>query len=170
MCPWKQWCSIKREDLFHLPLVVDVFGKDIFVERIAGRAVYEQKAILAPVARQLAQKIPAARILGRSAERLFQLLARPEDGPLGARVESFGIEQGSLVVVAQHANVALHHQVDAFAGIGPIADDVAQAVDFGDPLLPDIGQHRLESFEVAVNVADQGTLHESRPFVAQASH
>jgi hypothetical protein len=38
-----------------------------------------------------------------------------------------------------------------------------------DPLSTDVGQHGLERFEVAVNVADQGTLHESGPYVAQAS-
>ena len=47
-----------------------------------------------------------------------------------------------------------HHQVDALARIGPVADDVAQAIDLGDALLPDIRQHGLERFEVAVDVAD----------------
>ena len=88
---------------------------------------------------------------------------------LGARVESFGIEQRPLVVIAQDADVQRHHQVDALARIGAIADDVPQAVDLLDPLTTDVGQHRLEGFEVAMDVADQGTLHESRPYVAQAS-
>ena len=149
----------QAEDLLHLPLVVDVFRKDVFVQRIAGRAVHEQKAVLAAVAGQLAEKVPALGVVGRVAGGAFQLVAGPEDGPLGAGVEAFGIEQGPLVVIAQQADVALHHQVDALARVRPIADDVPQAVDLGDALLPDIRQHGLERFEIAVDIANQCALH-----------
>jgi len=56
---------------------------------------------------------------------IFQLSPGPEDGPLGPRVEPLGIEQGPLVVVAQQADLALHHAVDALARAGSVADDVA---------------------------------------------
>ena len=42
----------------HLPLVVDVFGEDVFVRRLARRAVDEQVVALAVRAVQLAQKVP----------------------------------------------------------------------------------------------------------------
>src|SRR5262249_54869924 len=36
----------KREDSLHLPLVVDVFGEDVLVERVAGRSVDEEEIAL----------------------------------------------------------------------------------------------------------------------------
>src|SRR5262249_40332908 len=102
---------------------------------------------------------PAPRIIGRVAARVFELLTGPEDGLLGAGVEALRIEQGPLIVVAQQAHVARHDQVDAFARVGTVADDVTETVDFGDPLLLDICQHGLETFEVAMDIADDSSLH-----------
>ncbi len=78
----------------------------------------------------------------------FQLLARPEDGALGRRVESFRIEHGPLVVVAEQDHLALHHQIDALARIGAVADDVAETVDLGDRLLLDVLEDRLQGLEL----------------------
>ena len=75
------------------------------------------------------------------------------------RIETFRVKQGALVVIAQDADIHLHHQVDTLTRVRSVANNVAQAVDFGDPLLADIAQHGLESFEVAVDIADQGTFH-----------
>ena len=149
----------QAEDLFHLPLIVDVLGKDVFVERIAGRTVHVQEAVLAAVARQLAQEVPPLGVVGRIAARALQLVAGPEDRPLGPGVETLGIEQRALIVIAQQADVAAHHQIDALARIRAVADDVAQAIHLGDALLLDIRQNRLEGFEVAVDIADQCALH-----------
>src|SRR5262249_47186015 len=89
----------------------------------------------------------------------------PKNSPLRSRVEPLRIEQCSLIVVAKQAKVALHDQVDTFHGVGSVADNVSQAVDFRDPLLLDVGQHGLEGFQVAVNVADQSPLHASESAV-----
>ena len=51
------------------------------------------------------------------------------------------------------------HAIDALARIGTVADDVAQAVDLLDAAGLRIGQHGLERFEVAVDVADNGPFH-----------
>ena len=105
------------------------------------------------------QKIPAAVDRRPVALRVFQLIARPKNRPLGAGVESFRIEQRPLIVVSQQADAGLlDHQVQAFARVRPIADDVAQAEDFFHALLAHVGEHRLECFQVAVNIADD------RPF------
>jgi hypothetical protein len=72
-------------------------------------------------------------------------------------------------VVAEQADVALHRQVDAFARVRPVADNVAQAVDLRNPLLLDIGQDGLEAFEVAMNVADDRAFHTPRPSMRQYS-
>ena len=73
------------EDALHLPLVVDVLGEDVLVERVAGRAVDEQEAVLAVAARPLGEELPALLAGLAVARRRFQLRARPEDGPLGRR-------------------------------------------------------------------------------------
>ena len=39
----------------------------------------------------------------------------------------------------------MHHQVDALARIGAVADDVAQAVDFANALRPDVGEDDLSA-------------------------
>src|SRR5438067_875309 len=84
----------------------------------------------------------------------FQLVARPENRPLGSGVESFGIEQRSLVVVPQQTHFARQHAVDALPRVGSVPDDIAEAVDLLDPLLLDVGQYRLERLEVPMYVAD----------------
>ena len=72
------------EDLFQLAAVVNVFGKDIFVQRIPGRTVDEEEFVFLVIAGQLAEKIPAPLPLDRRAA-VFQLHAGPENGPFGAR-------------------------------------------------------------------------------------
>ena len=57
---------------------------------------------------------------------------------------------------SRQTRVVLDHQVEALARIGPVADNVAQAEDFLDALRANVGEHRLERFQVAVNVADDG--------------
>ena len=49
-----------------------------------------------------------------------------------------------------------HDLIEAFAGIGPVADHIAEAVNGLDRVAADVRQHRVEGFEVAVNVADDG--------------
>src|SRR6478735_2079324 len=110
-------------------------------------------------ARQLAEELPALSIVRWIAARTFQLLARPKNRPLSAGVETFRIEQSALVVIAEDAHLALHHQIDALARVRSVPDDVAQAEDFGDSLGADVGQHGLERFEVAVDVANESSLH-----------
>ena len=91
---------------------------------------------------------------------MLQLVAGPIDGPQGDRVEAVGIEQRRLVVVAEDRHLALgDHLVQALARIGPVADNVAQAVDLADALRADVVEHDPERFQIGVNVADQGTLH-----------
>src|SRR5262249_34387382 len=110
----------------------------------------------------LGQELPAFLLLLATVPRSFELGTGPEDGSLGRRVETLRVEHGALVMVAQKNDLALHHQVHAFARIGPIADNVAQAIDFLDVLPGDIGQNGLECFEIAMDIADQ-RLHWNPP-------
>ena len=144
------------EDAFHFALVVDVFRENVLVERIAGRAVNEEESVLPMVARPFGEELPAAFHVGPAVAGCFELLARPEDGPFGGRVEAFGVEHGSLVVIAQEDHMALHDDIDAFAGVWPVADDVAEAIDLFCLLLFDVLEDRLQGLEVAMDVADNG--------------
>ena len=144
----------EAEGLFHLSFVVNIFGKDIFVDRVSRRAMHVEVSVAADRSGQLAQKVPPPRVVVGIADGTFQLVARPEDCPLGSCVEALGVEQSALIVIAQQGGLALHYQIEAFARIGPIADDIAQAVNLADRLTFDVGQHRLETFQVAVYVAD----------------
>ena len=74
------------EDALHLALVVDVLGEDVLVERIAGRAVDEEEAVLAVDCAAARRGTPSgvSRVLAALGGR-FELGARPEDGPLGRR-------------------------------------------------------------------------------------
>src|SRR5262249_59564513 len=71
------------------------------------------------------------------------------------------VEDGPLVVVAQKGELAVHRQVQALARVGAVADHVAEAVDGFHVVLDDVVEHRLQRFEVAVDVAEDG-LHRKR--------
>src|SRR6185437_10280745 len=133
----------QREDAFHLALIVDVFGEDVFVERITGGAVNEQAAVLAEGSRSLGQKLPAplAQLPGFGGG--FELIAGPENGALRRRIESIRIEHSSLIVIAEQDDLAPHHEIHALARVRPIADNISQAVDIGDRLFFNILEDRL---------------------------
>jgi hypothetical protein len=126
----------------------------------------EEKLTVDVIAGQLTQKVrQRVGSVSRQAVVLFELSPCPTDRPLGADVESVRVEESPLVVVAEDHDLAfLPHELDALAGIRPVADDVAQTID-GIDLLPfDILEHGLERLEVAVDIADDGPLHSCRPY------
>lgn len=139
----------------HLLLVVDIFGKDVFIDGIAGRAVDAEPPAIAIGAGQGTEEIPAAVYGLTIATSVFELVAGPEDGPFGTGIEPFGIKQSALVVVTQQADARfLDDEVEALTRVGAVADDISQTEDFGCALVADIGQHCLERFQVAVNITD----------------
>ena len=102
---------------------------------------------------------------------MLELLAGPIDGPQGDRVEAVGIEQRRLVVVAQDGHLGLgDHLVQALARIGPVADNIAQAIDLADALGADVVEHDPERFQIGMDVADQGTLHAATSLDYERSH
>src|SRR5262249_24103714 len=70
------------------------------------------------------------------------------------RIETFRIEHGALVVVAQQHDLAIHDEIDALPGIGAIAHNVSQAVDLLDALLFDVFQDGLQGLQIAMDIAD----------------
>ena len=82
----------EREDLFQFSPVVDILGKNVFVQRIARRAMHEQELAILVIPRQLAEEVPSAMPIGSAAATVLQLATGPEDGPLCARIETFRVE------------------------------------------------------------------------------
>src|SRR5690606_37985034 len=65
------------------------------------------------------------------------------------------------VVVAAERDVRLAaDKLAAGVGVRAVADDVAQAPDLVDVLTFDLGDHRLEGLEVAVDVGDDRDAHQ----------
>ena len=65
------------------------------------------------------------------------------------------------VVIAQNGPRERADQIDALPRIGTVADDVPQAIKLLDALRLGVGERSLEGFEVAVNVAQDGSFHDS---------
>jgi hypothetical protein len=66
-------------------------------------------------------------------------------------------------VVAENTAIELHHLIDAFPRIRPIADDIPQAEDLIHSLRADIFQHCFERLKVAMNVAENGAFQKGLP-------
>ena len=65
-------------------------------------------------------------------------------------------------MVTQQTGIAIHDQIDTFARVRTVPDNIAKAVNLVDLLRSDIFQNRLEALEITVNIADQCTLHGQR--------
>jgi hypothetical protein len=91
---------------------------------------------------------------------LLKLGASPADRLLGTYIESIRVEERPLIVVAQqHHAAAFADEIHALAGIRPVADHIAKAID-GVNLLPvDILEDRAERLQIAMNVTDDGPFH-----------
>lgn len=123
--------------------------------------MHEEKVAVEVLRRQFAEKVPTA--IHAAGASPLELLTRPVNRSLRHRIETFGIEQGGLIVIAQYDDGQPHHSVETFAGVGAITDDVPQAVDLANSLVANVLLHGLEGFEIGVDVANQGPFHES-PF------
>ena len=76
--PLKTITPHKLEEPFHLAMIVNVLGENVFAQRISRRAVHE-KVLAKPVRTgQLTQEFPAPLIVVSIGGRL-ELLPRPED-------------------------------------------------------------------------------------------
>ncbi len=124
--------------------------------------MHEQKIVLALLQRPLGEELPAGVRRRAVGERLVQLRPRPHGRALGHRIEVHRIEEDGLVVIAHENKAAAHDLIQTFARVRSVADHVAQAVDRLDRLTGDVRKHRVQRFEVAVDIADDG-FHEETP-------
>src|SRR5579863_7767931 len=68
------------ENSFHLPLIVDIFGEDIFVQWVPGGTVHEEEAFFPMAPRPFGKKFPAAFFLLAIIAGNLQLRSGPENG------------------------------------------------------------------------------------------
>ncbi len=150
--PLKTVLSNQAENAFHFPLVVNVLWEHVLIERVSRGTVDEQQVVLAVHTWKFAKKIPAFPV--STGVTAFEHLAGPENGPLRPGVEAFGVEQRSLIVIAQQRHLAIHHTINALARIRTVPDNVAEAIDRIAILLFDVREDGFQPFQVAVNVAN----------------
>ena len=73
-----------------------------------------------------------------------------------------GFGRGVLVVIAQyHWNCHPPDEIEAFLGIGPVANDVTQAGDVEANLNPEIFQHRVQGLQIGVSFGEDGVSHQA---------
>ena len=137
--------------------IVYIFGKYVLMQRAAGRTVHIHGIPISNDPRQFAQESPATWISG--VIWIFDLFSRPENRLFRTAAESVGVKQRRLIMVTQDAVIDLHDDIQTFAGVGPVADDIAQTHDFLDTLFLDVGHDRLQSSKVPVDVADNRAFH-----------
>jgi hypothetical protein len=89
-------------------------------------------------------------------------VAGPADRRRGRRREGRDVEiaeHRQIVVPDQAQRAAFLHDRCALVGVGPVADDVAEAPELVDAGALHVGENRLEGGQVGVDVADDGEAH-----------
>ena len=121
--------------------------------------MHKQSITTAVMSRQFSQELPAVGDDAGTAVGLLQLFTSPKDGSLRTTAKALRIEQGTLVVISQHADVETHGQIDAFPRIRAITDHVSQAEDLVDAEPPDFVEDNLQGLQVTMDIADYRGLH-----------
>jgi len=90
----------------------------------------------------------------------LKLLSSPPDRPFGTDIEPLRVKQGPLVVIAKNDFLAaFSNKLEPLSGIGPVANDIPQAIDAIHLLLFDVGEYRRQGLKVAMNITNDGELH-----------
>ena len=141
----------------HFPFVKNVFLKNVLIKRVSRTAVNEKIVVFMAIGPwQGPEKIPSC--VGLRVVKILKLLASPENGLFGPDIEAFRIEKCCLVVISEQTNFCtFHDKVDAFQRIGAVTDRIAQAENFVNAVRINVFQHRFESFQITMDVTDNGT-------------
>ena len=140
--------SLKTEALYEskdpldLSLVVDVFRKNVFVQRASGRSMDKHDVSFPMGPWQHCQETPAT--FGTFVGRILKLFAGPENGPFGAAAEPLWIEKRPVVVISEQRQLEVLAQVDALARVGAVPNYVSEAINFCNPLGLNVRQNRGE--------------------------
>ena len=141
-------------------MIVKAIGSGELVENVRPflrqieRGVDDGKALDLPDIFQVAQPGP-----------LFfaQLFPGPPDGFGGQNIKTGQIHvAGAVLVMIPHDGRTIERpdEFQAFAGIGPVTDDITQTDIVRALLLLRVGEDGLQSFEVAMNIAENGKFHD----------
>ena len=110
---------------------IDVLGEQVLIDRTPGRGM-DQRAFRILSQRQSSQNLPTFISYGFLG-LVLEDLPRPVAGPLRTDVQVVRlVEDGVIVIAAQHDRATLDYNVQTFLGAGPSADYVAQAIDLLD--------------------------------------
>ena len=92
-----------------------------------------------------------------------QLFPGPPDGFGGQNIKTGQIHvAGAVLVMIPHDGRTIERpdEFQAFAGIGPVTDDITQTHIMRALLLLRVGEDGLQSFKVAMNIAENGKFHD----------
>lgn len=118
--------------------------------------MHEQESILTMGPRQLAEKLPAPTIVFVCSR--FDLRSRPENCLLSRATKPFRIEQSGQIMIPQDAQAKAVTQIDAFARVRSVTDDISQTINRIDRPLANVCQNGLEGFQVSMDVADDSNF------------
>lgn len=156
---WRMRVALKgitldqRKETFHLAWAVGIVWEHIFVDGVRNGSMNVDDTIFGVYPREFREEAQSIFCISRL-NALFDLLSCPEDGLFSHCAETFGIDQCTIVMVADDAHLHGHHDVKAFAGIWAVTDDVTETKDAFAPLRLNVGQNCGEGFKVPVDIAN----------------
>jgi hypothetical protein len=133
---------------------VNVIRKNVFIDRPARGGVHRDEIVGFQPNRHVAQVFPA---IGPADDVgvVLKRLARPEASLLRAAVDVKRLLKDSKVLISHYGGAAVvDDQVEAFHGVRPVSDNVAEADNVLDPTALDLGEDRGKRFEIAVNIGN----------------
>src|SRR6185436_3326238 len=123
------------------------------VPRTGGRRVHEVEGGLARYEREALEVFPV--VARQGLHRPLGRDARVDVEPRRFRAAA----RGGVMVAEEHGAAALPHAIEALVRTRTVADDIAEADDAIRTAPVELGQHRVECFEIAVDVREDRRGH-----------
>jgi len=143
----------QREETFHLSRTVGIVWEHIFVDGVRNGSMDVDDTIFGVDPGKFREETQSILRISRL-NALFDLLSCPEDGLFSHCAETFGVNQRTIVMVADDAHLHGHHDVKAFAGIWAVPNDITETKNAFAPLRLNVGQNCGEGFKVPVDIAN----------------
>jgi hypothetical protein len=90
------------------------------------------------------------------------LSASPENRLLSRSAKALRVNESAIVVIAQHTKIDFCNNIQAFAGIRAVPNNVTQANDSIATLKLNVSQDRLQRFEVSMDIANDCSAHKNQ--------
>ena len=152
--PLKTITSDKLEEPFHLAMVVNVLGENVFAQWTCGEPCEAKKAIPGPVrTRQFTEGTPTGCdcCLDQREPRAAPVSKNGTfPAPLFRTVRIKYRAPWSWFPKQRTTLAGLHHAIDALREVGTIRlDDITQAENLGDPLPLNVVEHDFQRLEIS---------------------